>query len=172
MDYIEERRYETKNHDVIFIFYLTLAALRPSVRIGEFRPCIIQQNVSAVISSKDNPAQSDPNFSILVLHDKDGDKYTLLFKKLIDIKTTHTIPSSTWINDFQERLGLGKFLIVEIPHFCVDLNSIDNASLSFDQKDIGGKEDAYMNYLITSGIINSLARKFILIAKRQSSPVM
>jgi hypothetical protein len=37
---------------------------------------------------------------------------------------------------------------------------------------IGGKEDAYMNYLITSGIINSLARKFILIAKRQSSPVM
>jgi hypothetical protein len=260
MDYIEERRYETKNHDVIFIFYLTLAALRPSVRIGEFRPYIIQQNVSAVISSKDNPAQSDPNFSILVLHDKDGDKYTLLFKKLIDIKTTHTIPSSTWINDFQERLGLGKFLIVEIPHFCVDLNSIDNASLSSDQKEfkdrlvkaiglladiekdiregewgdavkgcrdaiesfkkhskqfikemvvkttgveqdnanqltmafdnlygyssglhhetaksnsyIGGKEDAYMNYLITSGIINSLARKFILIAKRQSSPVM
>ena len=58
MDYIEERRYETKNHDVIFIFYLTLAALRPSVRIGEFRPYIIQQNVSAVISSKDNPAQN------------------------------------------------------------------------------------------------------------------
>jgi hypothetical protein len=36
---------------------------------------------------------------------------------------------------------------------------------------IGGKEDAYMIYIITSGIINSLARKFILIVKRQSSPV-
>ena len=36
---------------------------------------------------------------------------------------------------------------------------------------IGGKEDAYMNYMITSGIINSLARKFILIAKHQSQTV-
>jgi hypothetical protein len=261
LDYIEERRYETKNHDVVFTFYLTLVALRPSVRIGEFRSYNIQQNVSAVISStgNTNPAESDPNLSILVLHDKDGDKYTLLFKKLIDIKTTYTIPSSTWVNDFQECLGLGKFLIVEIPRFVIDLNSIDNASLSYDQKEfkdrlvkasglladiekdiregewgdavkgcrdaiesfkkhskqfikemvvkttgveqdnatqltmaldnlygyssglhhqtttgnryIGGKEDAYMNYMITSGIINSLARKFILIAKYQSQTV-
>jgi hypothetical protein len=259
LDYVEERRYETKNHDVVFIFYLTLAVLRTSIRIGEFRPHNIQQNVSAVISSTGSPAESDPNFSILVLHDNDGDKYTLLFKKLIDIKTTYTIPSSTWINDFQEHLDLGKFLIVEVPHFSLDLNSIDNASLSSDQKEfkdrlvkaiglladiekdiregewgdavkgcrdaieslkkhskqfikemvvkttgieennanqltmafdnlygyssglhhqtatanryIGGKEDAYMNYMITSGILNSLARKFILIAKRQSSPV-
>jgi hypothetical protein len=49
MDYIEERRYETKNHDVAFTFYLKLAILRPSIRIAEFRPHNIQQNVSAVI---------------------------------------------------------------------------------------------------------------------------
>jgi hypothetical protein len=82
LDYIEERRYETKNHDVVFTFYLTLFALRPSVRIGEFRSYNIQQNVSAVISStgNTNPAESDPNLSILVLHDKDGDKYTFIQK--------------------------------------------------------------------------------------------
>jgi hypothetical protein len=77
MDYIEERRYETKNHDVAFTFYLKLAILRPSIRIAEFRPHNIQQNVSAVILSKDNPAESDPNFSILVLDDNDGNKHTL-----------------------------------------------------------------------------------------------
>jgi hypothetical protein len=77
LDYIEERRYETKNHDVVFTFYLTLVALRPSVRIGEFRSYNIQQNVSAVILSKDNPAESDPNFSILLLDDNEGNKHTL-----------------------------------------------------------------------------------------------
>ena len=30
----------------------------------------------------------------------------------------------------------------------------------------GGKEDAYLNYMITAGIINTVARKFILYMKQ------
>jgi hypothetical protein len=92
---------------VIFTFYFTLAVLRPSIQIREFRSHGINQNVSAVVSSKGNPVEDDPNFRILVLNNKDGEQSTLLFKKLIDAKMTYKIPSSTCVNDFQEHLGLG-----------------------------------------------------------------
>lgn len=32
----------------------------------------------------------------------------------------------------------------------------------------GGKEDAYLNYMITAGIINNIARKFTLYMKHQN----
>ena len=32
---------------------------------------------------------------------------------------------------------------------------------------IGRKEDAYMNYMITTGIVNALTRKFLIVVKKQ-----
>jgi uncharacterized protein YeeX (DUF496 family) len=64
-----------------------------------------------------------------------SDKYTLFKEQLASIKATYTIPSSTWINDFQEQLGLGKFLVVEIPRFALDINILNNTSLTSDQRE-------------------------------------
>jgi hypothetical protein len=135
LDYIEERRHKTRNQDVIFTFYLTLTVLIPSIRKGEFKPHNIQEDIQVVRSSLGSPEGANENFSILVLTNSENTKNRLFEEKIIDIKRTYTIPSSDWVNDFQERLGLGRFLIVEIPQLAVDVNSIDSASLDSDQKE-------------------------------------
>ena len=52
------------------------------------------------------------------------------------MKRTYTIRSSDWVNDFQEQLGLGKFLIVEIPLLTADVNGIDDTTLTPDQTEL------------------------------------
>lgn len=209
-----------------------------------------------------SPAGADPNSNLLVLVDPDNIQNRLFKEVIINIKRPYTIRSSDWVNDFHEQLGLGKFLIVEIPLLTTDVNNIDDSTLTPDQKELkkrllrafelandiqkdiregewgeavkgcrdaiepfsrgpltsaikeivihttgmeadkvnqmtmafdnlygytsglhhqltkgaktvaaqykGGKEDAYLNYMITSGIINNIARKFILYMKHQS----
>lgn len=263
IDYIEERRHKTKNQDVIFIFYVTLSVLIPPIRIGEFRPHGISDNIQIVRFSPGNPAGADQNFNLLVLTNPEEIKNMnrLFEEKIVVIKRPYTIPSSNWANDFQEHLGLGKFLIVEIPFLTTSVNSIDDSTLNANQKELknrllraleltndiqkdiregewgeavkgcrdaiepfsrgpltslikeiviyttgieeekanrmtmafdnlygytsglhhqltkdartvavqykGRKEDAYLNYMITVGIINTIARKFILYSKQK-----
>jgi hypothetical protein len=263
LDYIEERRHKTKNQDVSLIFYLTLNVLIPSVRVGEFRPHSISSSpdIQVIRLSPGSRGGADLNSNLLVLVDPENIKNRLFKEEIIELKWTHKIPSSDWVYNFQEKLGMGKFLVVEIPLLTADVNHIEDANLNPAQKELknrllkafelindvqkdiregewgeavkgcrdaiepfsrgmlrplikeifvsttgieeehatnlttafdnlfgyssglhhqltkdaksiaghykGGKEDAYLNYMITTGIINTIARKFILYMKYQ-----
>jgi hypothetical protein len=259
LDYVEERRYMTNRKDVTFRFHLKFTMLRTSIRAGPFKSHNLEQNKLAVIlSSGNSTTESDLDFNILVSPHNTKHHDSLLTSRVIHKNTSITIPSSTWVNDFQEKLGLGKFMVIEIPQLKTDLKGINDASLGDDQRQlkerlfralenlneiednikkaewkktaqgcrdtiepltkgniprliremiiqttgiedksanlltvglenifgyssglhhqinkdqtiatqyVGGKEDAYMNYMILAAIINTVARKFIATLK-------
>jgi hypothetical protein len=57
----------------------------------------------------------------------------MLHCELRRLRKSFTIKSSDWVNDFQEPLGLGRFLIIEVP--TPKLNALDMATLSGEERD-------------------------------------
>jgi hypothetical protein len=134
LDYVEERRYMNNRKDVTFRFYLKFTMLGTTIKAGLFKSHNLEQNKRAVILSSDNPTiENDLDFNILVSPHSTNHYDTLLTSRVISKDIYITIPSSTWVNDFQEKLGIGKFMIVEIPQLTTELKDIADTSLSPDQ---------------------------------------
>lgn len=109
LDYVEERRYNTENTDVIFSFKLTQHLLRSSFKVGSFAPKQTDHENFVIVT---DPSTNRSDNIRIVLHESTS----WLFHH--EIKTTvikHNIPASNWVNNFQGPLGIGKFLIVEVP---------------------------------------------------------
>ncbi|HJU35575.1 MAG TPA: hypothetical protein VJ695_10670, partial [Nitrososphaera sp.] len=159
LDYLEDRLYLAKNRDVIFRFHLILTTLGSTIRAGPFRSdsSLVGENKRAVILAPDNnPAESDLDFNILASAHSNKHPDILFLSEVYDKKITIKIPSSDWVNDFQEKLGLGKFMIVEIPQLTVDLKGMDEASLGEDQRELRTR---LVRALENSGEINEDIRK-------------
>jgi hypothetical protein len=59
----------------------------------------------------------------------------------------YRIPSSSWVNDFQPRIGLGTFLIVEIPVLTSDMNKINIDNLNLQEKEFKKRIDKGLSIL-------------------------
>jgi hypothetical protein len=126
LDYVEERRYDTKNADVILSFTLTQHLLRPSLKVGSFAPKQFEDDNFVIVT---DPSINRSNNIRIILHESGRS----LFHH--EIKTTvikHNIPASTWVNVFQGPLGIGKFLIVEVPQPEIDQINC-SATMTTDQ---------------------------------------
>lgn len=133
LDYVEEKRTHTKNNDVILLFSLNLTVLRPSIRIAKFDES--KERIGDLPGDISYDAFIDSKSEILVRWDKDGIENRLFLKQTSHLMVPYLIPSSTWINDFQPRIGLGTFLIVEIPILTSELNKVDDNTLDDWQKE-------------------------------------
>jgi hypothetical protein len=143
LDYIESRRHKTRNADVVLYIILKSTVLKSQIRLGHYRT-IAKSDGDIVVSCHDNPDRSNDNLNILV-DEKDNGQKTLLSYKITEEKTKYTIKASDWINDYQEFLGIGKFLIVEVPQPKID--DTITATLTDDQRIFKERLDAAHNTL-------------------------
>ena len=132
LDYIENRRSYTTNKNVLFIFHIRLKVIKPNIKVGGFRIKKESEKDDLIISDSENPSNSNPNINILIMINDELSITNNLFEyKSINYREEYTIKSSDWINDFSPKLGLGRFLIVEIP--IIDLD-IDISTLATDDE--------------------------------------
>jgi hypothetical protein len=69
----------------------------------------------------------------------------LLFYKIAHMSEVYVIKSSDWVNDFQDGLGLGRFLVVEVP--LPELTNIASTSPSNEEKILRERLEAYLHLL-------------------------
>lgn len=112
IDYIEKIREKNKKRDVVFHVKATGESLISYANLGDFTlhpfPGVKQPQGVALSGnrnfSNDIRILTIPqNASLFVLN-----KYVLQDQLI-------TIPSSDWVNDFQVPLGVGSFMVIEIP---------------------------------------------------------
>lgn len=135
LDHIEELRHKSKKGDVIFNLLLTLTVLRSNIRLGDFS--ISSQDPNNVVTSSRGTRQS--GVDILVNFDRDGHQQLFSYK-IMESKIQHVIKASDWVNDYQVPLGIGKFLIVEVPQ--PELTDIMNVTMTSDENNFKARLDS------------------------------
>jgi hypothetical protein len=110
--------------------------LGSAIRAGPFRSdSSIEQDKRGVLLASD-PTENNLHFNILVSSRSSKSPAALFLSEVYEENISITIPSSDWVNDFQEKLGLGKFMVVEIPQLTTDLKGINDASLGDDEQEL------------------------------------
>ncbi|MEM3191085.1 MAG: hypothetical protein QW292_03140 [Candidatus Parvarchaeota archaeon] len=118
LDYIEEVREKNKKKDVVFLVRVVIEYVTVIVKLGNFG--IAQTGppnpTNFVISLT---GSQNPNYPLGILTLMGNEPLLSLYKQAPpDYKIT--IPSSDWTNDFQPKLGIGRFMILEIPEIDFD----------------------------------------------------
>ena len=136
LDYIEDRRAKDPKRNVILKFNLILTTLQHSLRIGNYN-AHKENGINFIIDAPNNPRRGDGNYNMLVPEHNNGQ---LLSYVRYPVKLEHTITSDDWIGDFQKPLGIGSFLVVEIP--LLELPAVDESKLNAQQKVFKEKLDS------------------------------
>lgn len=109
IDYIQDMRDKNTKKDVIFHVRATVEYLTSYMNIGSFQEYQIRQDVKAIFhSAPDQERNVDLNILTSPNYLYSSNKYVLPDSVI-------TIPSSDWLHDFQEPLGIGHFMVIEIP---------------------------------------------------------
>jgi len=112
LDHIEEVRKTNAKKDATLKFILSIDFMEISIDVDRFTLLAIP-GVSSNQFAVATPVMPQAGIGNLrFLMEKNHPSFVL---KQLQIKHSHTIPSSDWINDFVPLLGLGKYFIVEIP---------------------------------------------------------
>lgn len=140
IDHLEELRQKSKNKDMVFDLILNLTLLKLSAKLGKFFE--FWEMGANLVASTYQVNRGNNNLKILVNDDPND---TLLSYHTEPVPTRLIIKASDWVNDFQEALGIGRFLLVEVP--APELNALKNLALSPDHKDFLDKgEQSISNY--------------------------
>ena len=112
IDYIEKIREKNKKKDVVFHVRATSESLISYINLGDFT----QHPFPGVNQPQGVALSGNRNFStdIRILTVPQGASLFALNKYVLQDQLI-TIPGSDWVNDFQELLGVGNFMIIEIP---------------------------------------------------------
>jgi len=116
LDYVEDVRQRNRKRDVVFKFAMESTRLIHDLRVGEYQLPIqnpgLPQKAQPILSSVGQPDTGNINLNILVT----GMNQSQLLRLESSKQTlTYEVKSSDWVNDFQKPLGIGNFLVVEIP---------------------------------------------------------
>lgn len=128
LDHLEEQRQKSKNKDVVLELLLNLAYLKHSAKLGKFFE--FSHEGANIIASTPQVNTGNNNLRILVNDDLTN---TLLLYHTVSVGKKLTIKASDWVNDYQEALGIGKFLLVEVP--VPELKALRNVTLSPEHED-------------------------------------
>jgi hypothetical protein len=120
LDHIENLREKNRKHDVVLQLDLTVSYLEGRLEIGSYGTHSInvpdqhqqQRQIDLIKLEFTNPNTSQTHLRMLI--PSQGD-YSYLALRDEPLTISHTIKGSDWINDFQPQLGIGKFLVMEIP---------------------------------------------------------
>lgn len=134
LDYIEDKR-DKNQGDINLKLSIILKILTPQVKIGDFRTHRLdlgtQTKEILVEDIGINSITGNPNTNILLgVNENKSATDKILRYDIIRSDIEVEISSSKWVNDFKTQLGLGSYLIVEIPQFILDMNKIPNSSLT------------------------------------------
>ncbi|MEM0195793.1 MAG: hypothetical protein QXJ24_05710 [Thermoplasmatales archaeon] len=127
LDYIEEVREKNKKKDVVFLVravieYVTMVVQLVNFGIAQTGP---PNRTNFVI-----PLAGNQNGTWGVLTQMGNEPlFTLNKQALSDYKIT--IPSSDWTNDFQPKLGIGRFMVLEIPEIDFDSQKLKEKGEEF-----------------------------------------
>ena len=131
LDYVEEIRQKNKKHDVVFKLRLLPTYLTPMLQLGEYGKAksnlVPNQEIPTLAPGR--PDSMDANLRIVV-----SEQSSLFEFESIPRTLSYTVRSSDWVNDFQGPLGMGKFLIVEIPQLAtegVPTTGLDSEEVEF-----------------------------------------
>lgn len=121
LDHIETLRDKNKKGDVIIQLDINISWLTTQTEVGSYSTERLtlpdQQNknnlklIDAITLASQNPNTMQGHLRMLV--EQQGNSFLTLSDGSFSI--IHTIHGSDWINDFQPQLGIGKFLVMEIP---------------------------------------------------------
>lgn len=121
INYIEEIREKNKKNDVVFNVKATMEYLETDINIEYLEEQqTSNQNIKAIIRYEQRIGGKPP-INILT---SPGSLFTYHKCKLSGI--TIAIPSSDWRHDFQEPLGIGRFMAIEIPELDPEDSNIKN----------------------------------------------
>jgi hypothetical protein len=135
LDYLEQEREKTKNKDIIFNFFFKITFLKSGIGVGNYKTKEFNNESVIISSNPENAMRGDKNLNILIASTARSTKdYSLFNTEHKIIKIRYIIKSSDWIYDFKEKLGLGKFLIVEMNSPDFSLSSLNNMALSNEEK--------------------------------------
>jgi hypothetical protein len=129
IDHLEDLRQQSRNKDMVLNLILNLTFLKHSAKLGRFFE-FPYSGANLVASHSYQVNRGDNNLKILVNDDPND---TLLSYRTVSVPTRLIIKASDWINDFQEALGIGRFLLVEVP--APELKDLKNLELTPEQKD-------------------------------------
>jgi hypothetical protein len=113
LDYIEGARLRNKKRDVVLKFAVSTFTINSQLKLGHFGTLQAPQFQNTPIVYSAQTGRNDTtniNLRIVV-----AEQWNVMGTNFAKQTLSYTIRSSDWVNDFQSLMGLGKFLIVEIP---------------------------------------------------------
>jgi hypothetical protein len=135
LDYVEEVRQKNKKRDVVLKFVFNWSILSHNLKIGHYNKTRLQPGGPEVLVV--NPGPGSPNDANLNLRILVSEQVNLFNNRSSTATLVYTIRASDWVNDFQGPLGVGKFLIVEIPQ--PELGGAPTANLGVRQEEFLGR---------------------------------
>jgi|GEM_PF-1717085 len=136
LDYIEEARFANKKRDVVLKFDFNEIRLTHNLKIGLYNkvrfPQFPNQDSIVSVTSPMQADQSDMNLRMLV-----AEQSNLFVYNFSNSIVSYTIRASDWVNDFQGPLGLGNFLVVEIPQ--PETLNVPRTTLTQEQQDFADR---------------------------------
>ena len=114
LDYIEKTRERNKKKDVVFRIRTVVEYFKVVIELGNFQRNRIQGHnppQDAVTFPTGNQT-ADPAIRILT---SPSNTYPFSISKYVPKDFPITIPSSDWISDFQVPLGIGRFMLIDVP---------------------------------------------------------
>lgn len=120
LDYVENLRQKNKKGDVMIFLDLNILYLEGKVEIGGYstEPANMaglngrKIDVELIKLDSQRPNLSNTHLRMMV---PSSGEYSYLNFREEPTTLSYIIKGSDWINDFQPQLGIGKFLVMEIP---------------------------------------------------------
>lgn len=126
LDHIEEARDRNKKRDVVLLFRASVEYLSVNIEIGNFkvsRTAIGGASIAIIPSAP----REEPDSSLRILRSSDELSNTLVSLNKIVREFVITVSSSDWVNEFQEPLGIGRFMVIEVPTINTELEALSDA---------------------------------------------
>jgi hypothetical protein len=124
LDYIEDLREKNANKDVILKFHLNVRLIKHGLRLREYN-YVTRQKVLKMIAGKWSEALGDEILHIPIpIEHLNNIGHSFIQSDFSISKVSYKITASDWVNNFKTQLGLGTFLLIEIPHFVANLQHI------------------------------------------------
>jgi len=122
LDYIETRRNYNPKKDVELYIFMRMEILKTFIHI-------VENNALALDTKEITHTNPNINFLVTSSDTKVNHSSRLLQTEIYQEKIYYKISSSDWISDFQSKLGIGKFLVVEVPDLREQYNKSSNTTL-------------------------------------------
>jgi hypothetical protein len=113
LDHIEDIRQKNLKKDVLFKFDLSVTRLRHNIRMGDYTPRPLRGDEQYILSTIGRSFRANANLNMLVPGSVNTGNEELFVYSVHQITLTHTIVASGWERDFQQPLGVGKFVVVD-----------------------------------------------------------